>query len=71
MEETRLVKQVYKASKQMYLSNGKNNWAATIHKLTIKYNFVEVWNDESMVFEVQQDDPSSEGKMNVWFKMLL
>lgn len=30
---------------------------------------MEVWNDESMVFEVQQDAPSSEGKMNVWFKM--
>ena len=70
MEETRLVKQVYKASKQMYLSNGKKNWAAGIHKLTRKYNFVEVWDDESMVFEVQQDDPSAEGKMIVWYKML-
>ena len=72
MEENRLVKRIYLQSKKEYLMRNRSNWTKTIHKLALKYNFVELWRDEArvMVPPVDQKDKSIEGIKKFWMKQI-
>jgi hypothetical protein len=49
MDDSRLVKRVYRASKKAYMDQGTRNWCQVIHKLVIKYKLEDLWKDESAV----------------------
>ena len=58
MEDTRLVKKVYRYSKDQYLRKHKNNWTKTIHKLSKKFLLTDLWENESNVYNTPQEDQS-------------
>jgi len=46
MDDSRLVRQVYKLSREAYETKRKNNWCREIHLLLIKYDLLDLWGDE-------------------------
>lgn len=49
MKDSRLVRQIYKLSKEEYLRKGTKNWAYDIHHTIIKYGLNELWKNEDLV----------------------
>ena len=49
MDEARLVRQVYLASKDKYLTRRTTNWWSEIHKLVIKYGLQDIWLNENLI----------------------
>ena len=47
MDDSRLVKKVYRSSIEQYRKNRTNNWWATIQKLLTNYNLIELWNNDN------------------------
>ncbi len=52
MDDSRLVKQVYRRSKEKYIKEGQRNWCLTIHKLVLKYKLEFLWKEERAIVEV-------------------
>ena len=50
MDDSRLVKRVYRASKEAYMDNGTRNWCQVIHKLVLKYKLEDLWTDDRAVW---------------------
>lgn len=49
MDEARLVRQVYLASKDKYLTRRRTNWCSEIHKLVVKYGLQDIWLNEDLI----------------------
>ncbi len=56
MDDSRLVKQVYRQSKEQYLNEGTRNWCYNIHRLVARYNLDELWDEERNVLYPPQGD---------------
>ena len=46
INDSRLVKKVYKESRRQFLERKKSNWIKTIYGLVQKYNLECLWNEE-------------------------
>lgn len=55
MDNTRLIRNIYNTSKQRYWIDGTSNWCRSIHILAKKYNLLNLWNDESRIYQYQGD----------------
>jgi hypothetical protein len=69
MEESRLVKQIYQSSKAAYQSRWVENWSAAIHRLLLKYNLGHLWNDESIITNlegIEWEDRTIRGHRKFW-----
>ena len=51
LAETRLVKEVYRMSKENFLKMKSKNWASGIYNLVRKYNLTRLWEDEGAVYD--------------------
>jgi hypothetical protein len=69
MDETRLVKQVYKHSKAEFVRNGQSNWVKIIHQLVCKYNLEPIWDSEED-FRVGQENKTNKEIRQVWGKII-
>ena len=49
MEEERLVKKVYRISKNEYRYHRTKNWCSKMHKILIKYDLEEIWKNEDLI----------------------
>ena len=58
MDETRLVRQVYVASKDTYLTRRSMNWCSEVHKLVIKYGLQDIWLNEDLIKNPVSLDPN-------------
>ena len=56
MDETRLVRDVYKMSKEKYMKEGRRNWCRSIHKLAVRYKLDNLWNNELNILHPPQGD---------------
>ena len=54
MDNNRLVKNVYDNSKEMYVHLGIPNWCSKIHKIVIKYDMLDLWNDEKKIIQLSK-----------------
>ena len=50
----RLVKNVYQTSKEQFLRTNNNNWCFQLYNLVIKYNLLDLWNNENKINEVPE-----------------
>ena len=70
MEEYRLVKRVYKECKQNYLERKTQNWCQGIHKLLVKYQLNQLWDNPSAINDMQGiedlEDQSKKGYLRFW-----
>ena len=55
MDDTRLVRKIYRVSKHKYMSEGTNNWCKMIHSLAAKYNLLDLWTDESLIHQHEEN----------------
>lgn len=58
MDEARLVRKVYLASKDKYLTRRTTNWCSEIHKLVIKYGLQDIWLNENLIKHPVSLDPN-------------
>ncbi len=73
MNETRLVSKVYRSSKEQYNNNRTNNWCASIHRILLKYNLIELWNNENEIINPRIDSLRNSTKLqirNYWNKYI-
>jgi hypothetical protein len=72
MDDSRLVKRVYRISKQAFVDKGTNNWCSQIHKLAFKYQVGFLWEDETLVCppENKEAKTSNQQLKAYWAKRL-
>ena len=72
MDESRLVKRVYRLSKIAFLEKGVNNWCSQIHKLAFKYNLGFLWDNETLVNppENKEAEASTKQLKVYWYRRL-
>ena len=56
MSQTRLVRNVYDMSREVYMRKGSKNWCYSIHRLAIKYHLEDLWDENNIV--INQEDPT-------------
>jgi len=49
MDETRLVRKVYKLSREAYTTDRKRNWCMEVHEMLVMYKLGHLWLDENLV----------------------
>jgi hypothetical protein len=73
MDESRLVKRVYKCSRDQYINYRKQNWCSVIHRLVIKYNLLHLWKNEKEILEPKIDNLHNSSVVhirNYWYRFL-
>jgi hypothetical protein len=60
LEDKRLVRQIYKASKYEYLKTGSRNWCSDIHYTLLKYGLSDLWKNEDLIRHPQNLDPENQ-----------
>jgi hypothetical protein len=70
IDDSRLVRQVYKLSREAYETKRKNNWCREIHLLLTKYDLLEYWTDENKVRNPGVDYGSTM-KLRVYWERLI
>jgi len=58
MDETRLVRKVYRLSRKQYRAKGVRNWCHEIHNLLKKYGLHQLWTDENLIKEPAEVAPA-------------
>jgi len=65
MKDSNLVKQIYRWSKDEYTENGTKNWCETVHKSLTKYGLISLWNDENLIYKIENENPTQEKLKNI------
>jgi hypothetical protein len=68
MKDSNLVKQIYRWSKDEYTENGTKNWCETVHKSLTKYGLISLWNDENLIYKIENENPTQEKVKKYWLK---
>jgi hypothetical protein len=74
IDDTRLVRQIYKISKEEFARRRKSNWCSKIYKLTQKYQLHHIWRNEELIRHPAELDAAEHTVPKLkqfWTKMLL
>ena len=58
---------MYRTSRFLYENKRTSNWCATIHKLAIKYNLLDLWQNENTISDISAN---SNTIRNNWYNLI-